>query len=126
MAFTSAESSDIRRFCGYPMFGDTPEQAFGYRFFQHYGTLEFRMMHASVEEEAIVRAMLTRLTKLEGDLYGVGDNLDTDKAAVWERNKSEFKDRMRLYNFHRCELCKFFGVPPGSDFGGSGSLRVVV
>lgn len=127
MAFTDAQKVDIRRYCGYPAKGGTPTQAFGYRYFQWYGTLEFRMDNLSTEEETVVTGtFLANLGTLETALMGTSDNLDTAKAAVWEHNPNENKDRTALYNDWRRRLCEFFGVPTGPYFGGNGGVRLIV
>ncbi|MBO4120280.1 hypothetical protein J5T34_05940 [Cupriavidus gilardii] len=128
MAFTDAEKVDIRRYCGYPVFGGQPVQAFGYRFMQWYGTLEFRMNNlATVEEETVRTSYLANLASLEQAVPASSDNLDTDQAAVWTHNKREVADRMALFNLWRRQLCEFFGVPPGPSLqGGGGSIELVV
>lgn len=118
--FTEAEKTAIRRYCGYPMFGNTPNQAFGHRFMTHYGTLEYRMNHASDTEEAVVRdTYLANLVTLETDIPATRTNMDTAAAAVWTRNARELTDRKALYNHWRRELCGFFGVPEGPSLNSS-------
>ncbi len=128
MAFTNAEKADIRRFCGFPVFGGQPVQAFGHRFFQQYGTLEFRMNNLLAEEEAVVRTTyLANLYTLETAIPGAGANLDTDEAAVWKHNKQEVADRIALFTHWRRELAAFLGVKPGAGLAGSGgSITLVV
>lgn len=126
MSLTNAQKVDIRRYCGFPVYGGTPTQAFGYRFFQWYGTLEFRMNNLCVEEETVVTTMLTTLNTLEAAIPGSGANLDTDQVAVWTHNKREVKDRADLYDLWRGKLCAFFGVPPGPQFGSNNSITLVV
>lgn len=127
MALTNAQKVDIRRYCGYPAYGGQPVQAFGHRFFQWYGTLEFRMNNLQAEEETVVGAMLTTLGTLEAAIPAAGANLDTDQAAVWTHNKNEVRDRSRLFDLWRRRLCDFFGVPVGPNFGGSGNtINLVV
>ena len=127
MALTNAQKVDIRRYCGFPAYGGQPVQAFGHRFYQWFGTLEFRMNNLQVEEETVVGTMLTTLGTLETAIPGAGANLDTDQAAVWTHNKDEVKDRAALFDLWRKKLCDFFGVPPGPNFGGSGSaIKLVV
>lgn len=120
MAFTDQEKTDIRRYCGMPAYGGQPVQAFGHRFFQWYGTLEFRMNNLQAAEETVVRSYLTNLATLESAIPSSGSNLDTDKAAVWEHNKNEVRDRVALYNHWRHELCNFFGIPAGPGLKGQG------
>lgn len=113
MAFTEAEKTDIRRYCGYPAYGAANSAMQSWRFFQIYGLLEFRINNLSDEEAAIVRRYLGTLTVLELAVPRSGENLDTDQAAVWTRNRDELRDRMRLFDDWRRRLCGFFGVPPG-------------
>lgn len=113
MAFTDAEKADIRRYCGYPAYGAANSAMQSWRYFQIYGLLEFRMNNLSEEEAAIVRRYLGTLTVLELAVPRSGENLDTDQAAVWTRNRDELRDRMRLFDDWRRRLCGFFGVPPG-------------
>lgn len=124
---TDAEKVAVRRYCGYPMLGGQAVQAFGARFFQHFGTLEFRLANMLAEEETVLREVyIVRLRKLEQDvLEETRKNLDTEAAAVWTHNRDEHADRMRLYNDVRRELCGFIGVPAGKGLGG-GQLQVVV
>ena len=53
--FTTAEKVDIRRFCGYGMFGAQALPASGYRFSTQYGTLEYKINNMLPEEEVVVR-----------------------------------------------------------------------
>lgn len=127
MALTNAQKVDIRRYCGFPVYGGFPVQAFGYRFFQWYGTLEFRMNNLQTEEEAVVTTYLTTLAALESDIPTAAANLDTDQAAAWTHNKDEIQDRSALFDLWRKRLCDFFGVPPGPNFGGQErNVRLVV
>lgn len=125
MALTDQERVDIRRFCGYPMFGGTPSSFQSYRFFQAYGTLEYRMTNLSPAEETTLRTTYltgtNNLYQLEQGVTSASDNLDTDQAAVWTHNKDEVRDRMRLYNMWRRELCAFLGIPAGPGMSGSSS-----
>jgi hypothetical protein len=123
---TDAEKVEVRRFCGYPMFGGQPVQAFGYRFFQHYGTLEFRMNNMLADEEDVIRdKFLTNLSTLETAVLSTTENLDTAKAAVWEHNKNEMRDREALLSNWRMKLCQFIGVPPGPGLNEVGFPRVI-
>lgn len=131
MAFTDQERVDIRRFCGYPLFGGTPQSFQSYRFFQSYGTLEYRLTNLSANEESTLRTIYltgtNNLYTLEQAIFGATANLDTDAASVWTHNKNEVRDRMRLFNTVRDQLCQFLGVPRGPSFiGSSGSIQLVV
>jgi len=127
MAFTDAEKTDIRRFCGYGAFGGgNPLPASGYRFSTQYGVLEYKMNNLSASEEVVVRTIyLANLGTLETAIFGVSANLDTAKAAVWEHNKYEQRDRENLFNATRRRFCGFLGITPGPDLG-VGGISVVV
>ncbi len=125
MAFTDCERTDIRRHCGYPAYGIGASGFQGWRFYQVYGLLEFRMNKLSGAEEAVVRHYLGTLAALERAITEAGANLDSDQAAVWTRNANEIRDRTRLFDDWRRRLCGFFGLPPGPALG-DGSLTLVV
>jgi hypothetical protein len=113
MAFSEAEKTDIRRFCGYPAYGSATTGFENWRFFQAFGLLEFRMSNLSSAEETVVRRYLGTLLVLEQAVPRSGDNLDTDQASVWTRNRDELRDRSKLLDDWRHRLCGFFGIPPG-------------
>jgi hypothetical protein len=125
MAFTDSERTDIRRHCGYPAYGIGTSGFQGWRFYQVYGLLEFRMNKLSGAEEAVVRNYLATLATLERAVTDAGANLDTDQAAVWTRNPNEIRDRTRLFDDWRRRLCGFFGIPPGPALG-DGTVTLVV
>ena len=125
MVFTDSEKADIRRFCGYPAYGAGASGFQNWRFFQIYGLLEYRMNNLSDAEAAVVRRYLGTLTVLEYAVPRAGDNLDTDQAAVWTRNRDELRDRTRLFDDWRRRLCGFFGIPPGPALTDNGITIVV-
>ncbi len=125
MPFSDSEKTDIRRFCGYPAYGVTASGFENWRFFQAYGLLEYRMNNLSDAEAAVVRRYLGTLTVLEFAVPRAGDNLDTDQASVWTRNRDELRDRTRLFDDWRHRLCGFLGVPPGPALAASGTTLVV-
>lgn len=125
MAFTDAEKTDIRRFCGYAAFGASPSGFQSWRFYQAYGLLEFRMNNLSDAESAVVRRYLGTLVVLESSVPRASDNLDTDQAAVWTRNRDEMRDRARLFDDWRRRLCGFLGMQPGPDLADGGVALVV-
>ena len=110
---TDTERVDVRRFCGYPAYGAAPSGMQSWRYFQVYGLLEFRVNNLAATEDAIVRRYLTTLTSLELAIPAASDNLETDQAATWSRNKEELNDRVRLLDDWRRRLCGFIGIPPG-------------
>jgi hypothetical protein len=120
-----AEKVDIRRFCGYPAYGAAPSGMQAWRYFQVYGLLEFRLTNLSVSELVIVRRYLGTLIALEAAVPGASDNLDTDQASMWTRNKGEVTDRMRLFDDWRRRLCGFLGVTTGPALS-SGTASLIV
>lgn len=116
---------DIRRFCGYPAFGAAPTGMQSWRYFQVYGLLEFRLTNLAAAELVIVRRYLGTLTALEAAVPGASDNLDTDQASMWTRNKDELTDRMRLFDEWRRRLCGFLGVTTGPALS-SGTASLIV
>jgi len=124
MTFSEEEKTDIRRFVGYGVFGNTPEYPFGWRYYSFSGDLEFKMNYLKPTEEVVVRKYLVTLNKLEDDIPLVADNLDTDRAAVWYHNKNELKDRESLFTLYRKRLARLLQVP---YFGGSNNqIKLVV
>lgn len=116
---------DIRRFCGYPLYGAAPGGMQSWRFFQVYGLLEFRLNNLSTSEIAIARRYLGTLLTLELAVPAASDNLDTDQASMWTRNKSEVSDRIRLLDDWRRRLCGFLGVGAGPGLS-SGTASLIV
>ena len=128
MAFTDAEKVDVRRFCGYGVFGmGQPTPASGYRFSTQYGVLEYKLNTLGAAEEAVVRTTyLTNLATLETAIPAASANLDTDQAAVWKHNRAEVADRSALFDGWRRRLCAFLGIPPGPEMAQAGSVALVV
>ena len=125
MAFTDAERTDVRRYCGYPAYGAGASGFQGWRFFQAYGLLEYRLTNLAASEEAVTRGYLIQLSALESEIPATGSRLDTSEAAVWTRNPEELRERTRLFDDWRRRLCGFLGVPPGPALG-DGQIAVVV
>lgn len=126
---TPAQLADARRHMGYPMLGDTdPDDRSDAAYVRvtsgRFQTLAHRLNTLRAEEETIVTNYLITLAGLEAGIAAAAGNLDTDKAAVWQRNRSEVSDRTRLYNQWRRQLCGFIGVAPGPSLG-NGLSRVV-
>jgi hypothetical protein len=122
---TDAEKVDIRRFCGYPAYGAAPTGMQSWRYFQVYGILEFRLTNLSDSEIAIARRYLGNLTTLELAVPAASDNLDTDQASMWTRNKNELSDRIQLFDGWRRRLCGFLGVATGPALS-SGTASLIV
>lgn len=125
MAFTDAEKTDIRRHCGYPAYGAGAAGFQSWRFYQAYGTLEYRMNNLSDAELAVVRRQLGTLSALESAIPEASAQLDTNGAATWQRNPNEPRDRQRLFDDMRRRLCGFFGIPSGPALGDAGLTLVV-
>ncbi len=96
-----------------------------WRYFQIYGLFEFRLGNLSNSEIAVVRRYLGTLTALEVAVPAASDNLDTDQASMWTRNKDELSDRLRLLDEWRRRLCGFLGVESGPALSG-GTIALVV
>jgi len=123
--FTDAQKADIRRFCGYPAHG-AGDAGFGsWRFFQAYGTLEYRLNNLAPAEGAVVLQYISTLAAIEVVIPRTSDNLDTESAAAWTHNADELKDRLNLFDSWRRRLCGFLGVPPGPALGQAGIQLVV-
>ncbi len=124
---TSTQLVDIRRFAGYPAYGDGAVVFPAPWIYRQYLALEYRLLHMSAEEGAVVVTYLASLNTLEAAIPGAGANLDTDEAAVWKHNKNEVRDRLSLFDSWRRRLCHFLGVPPGPEMAqGGGNITLVV
>lgn len=126
MPLTDAEKTDARRFCGYPAYGGGAAGFQNWRFYQTYGLLEFRLNNLADPELAILRRYLQTLIGLETAIPRAGENLDTDQAAIWTRNRHEAQDRAALFDDWRRRLCGFLGVPSGPALASGGSRTLVV
>ena len=125
MAFNEGERTDIRRYCGYPAYGSGDAGFQGWRFFQVYGLMEWRISHLTGSEELVVRRYLATLCQLELAVPTAAANLDTDRAAVWQHNANEVRERASLFDDWRRRLCAFLGLPPGPGLGDGGIALVV-
>lgn len=124
-SFTDAEKVDIRRFCGYPAYGASAAGMQSWRYFQAYGLLEFRLTNLSASEILIARRYLGTLTTMETAVPAAADNLDTDQASMWTRNRDELPNRLRLLDEWRRRLCGFLGIAAGPALSsGTTSLTV--
>ena len=126
MALTDAERIDVRRYCGYAMFGNSSSGYQGYRFFTAYGTMEYRMTNATDNEIIQIRNLLAKISTADDAIVSSADNMDTDSAAVWVHNKNEVRERIEFFDYWRDRLCRFFGIPHGPDFGDSSNTRAIV
>ena len=114
MSFTDPQKDDIRRYCGYYVFGNQPQQGFGWRYTNRYGHLEYVLDNLTLNQEAIVlNTYLPTLATLETAIPTTTQNQDTWQAAVWYWNRREDLDRWRLFNSWRRYLCGYLGVEYG-------------
>ena len=121
---SDAERTDVRRFCGYPAYGSGQTGFESWRFFQAFGSLEYRMTNLSDSELSVVRGYLTQLYTLESAVVGSGQNLDTDQASVWRHNRDEVGDRAALLSGWSLRLCRFLGVPPGAGLQNVADIKI--
>jgi len=124
-SFSDGQKADVRRFCGYPAYGAGASGFESWRFFQAYGTLEYRMNNLAPAEIAVTLQYLSTLAALENVIPSTSDNLDTQSAAAWTHNANEAEDRMKLFDAWRRRLCGFLGIPPGPALAQSGVSLVV-
>jgi hypothetical protein len=125
--FTAQQLTDIRRFCGYPA------AANGQVLFPapwvnvQYLALDYRLQTLSTTEGGVVvTTYLTNLYALETATIAATTNMGTDVAAVWTRNRNEYRDRCRQFDDVRRRLCEFMGVQPGPGMSMSGGMTMVV
>ena len=123
---SEAQKVDVRRFCGYPAYGAGAAGFQSWRFFQAYGTLEYRMNNLAAEEVAVVVNYLATLAALEVAIPEASGNLDTEAAAGWQHNANEVRDRAALFDQWRRRLCGFLGLPPGLALGPSDGITLIV
>lgn len=126
--FTEQQKVDIRRHCGFPVYGnglDASPPTFGYRYYHQYLILEYRLDNMAPEEETtLIDKYLTYCNSLETDIPTASENLDTDRAAVWYHNKYEVRDRFALYKLWCTRLMDYLEVwGPARLMSG---LRIVV
>ncbi|MDR3520426.1 MAG: hypothetical protein P4L54_02305 [Acidocella sp.] len=125
VTFTDAQKVDVRRFCGYPAFGASAAGFSNWRFFQAYGTLEFRLNNLAPAEIAVTVQYISTLAALEAAIPPSSANLDTESAAAWVHNDHEITDRTTLFDSWRRRLCGFLGVLPGPSLSDAGINLVV-
>ena len=123
--FTDAEKTDIRRFCGYPAYGNGNQGFQSWRFFQWYGVLEFRLNNLSSSEYQVVRNYLNTLYILEQAIPDSSDDIVVQSAAIFTKNPNEILERDRLFRNWSRKLCGFLGIPAGEALGTSGS-RIIM
>lgn len=116
--FTADQVVAIIRYCGYPAYS-----GYGWVFEGDYPTLLLRLQKMAPSEASVITTTyLPTLATLESGIPAAADNLDTDKAAVWTRNRTEVADRAGLFDDWRRRLCAFIGVQPGRGLRSAGAL----
>lgn len=126
---TDAQKVDARRWMGYPTlsagYPDTVYTA-SKDWLQPALTMTQKLASLTDDEETVlVEKFLTPLESLEAAILTVSDNLDTNVAAVWQRNTNEQADRERLFDSVRRRMCAFLGFKPGPELGGGGGISLV-
>ena len=111
MAFSPADLSDARRFCGYPVEGAVTAQGLDVQ--GNSATLDVVLTGLGSTDVATTQAMLVGLRQLDADMQAMRGPMGTASAAVWKRNPAEAAERAALYMGQRRKLCAFLGVPPG-------------
>lgn len=113
MALSSQDADDTRRFCGYPV---QAALIFLDAEFQGYSLMLDTILAGLTPGQVVTlqTQYLVPLRQLEPAIVTAGDNLDTDRAAVWFHNKNEVADRQNLYMITRQKLCFFLGIPAGA------------
>jgi len=130
MALTAQQKADVRRYAGYPLLADSQaddSRDFAYSWVSPgvWNTLSHRLDNLRPEEESIlVNSYLTNLAQLETAIVDSYEDLDTEQAAVWKRNKNQVADRASLYDQWRRRMCWFIGIKPGPGLQGT-SARLV-
>ena len=124
--FSDAEKTDIRRFCGYPAYGAGPWGFQGWRFFQAYGLLEYRMNNLSCRGRSSV-PHLSRHAAWTGGCRPPSrpEPRHETRQPSGPATQDEVRDRFALLDEWRRRLCSFLGFPPGPSFVDPGITLVV-
>jgi hypothetical protein len=126
---TDAQKVDVRRWMGYPTLNaGYPDTIYTVAWDRSQFPVSITEKLANLtgdEEMVLIEKFLTPLESLEAAILTVSDNLDTNVAAVWQRNTNEQADRERLFDSVRRRMCAFLGFKPGPELGGGGSLNLV-
>ena len=126
LPLTDAERVAVREFTGYGLYGPGPGSQSFHRFTVGYQSLEYRMGAMLPAELVITRDHIATCTAAKAAWRSGADNLDTDQAAIWYRNRREMGDRRAYYRECRRDLARFMGIPTGPELAGEGSARLVV
>jgi len=124
--FTDAQLVDIRRFCGYPVYGSGALVFPAPWVMRNYMALEYKLQNLGSDEASVlITTYLSNLYTLENAIPAASANLDTEAAAVWTHNRHELRERDALFDGWRRRLCNFLGVPPGPNFSGQSHCLTV-
>ncbi len=124
--FTDTQLTDIRRFCGFGMYGDGSVVGGAPWMMTYYLALEYKLQHMSTAEGAVVVARLADLNTLEAAIPAASSTLNVAQAGPFTRNANEIRDRMALFNTWRRELCAFLMIQPGPGLPAAGGIKLVV
>lgn len=126
---TDAQVTDVRRWAGYGMTGDTSLAIYADPVYSHAGpawglnqlTLAQKLAALTAAEESVlVTTFLTPLALLEMAIPAAADNMDTQAAGPWIANPREMQERTNLFNKWRRDMCGFLAIPPGPALGAGG------
>jgi hypothetical protein len=131
---TDTQKTNVRRFGGWGLVGDTATAIYAQPVYapSYIRTgvgllLSDRLNHLTPSEESVlIEVYLEPLEKLETDILSVADNVDTDSAGPWVHNKRERQDRESLFNSLRRRMCSFLNFLPGPYLSGSDYAMAVV
>jgi hypothetical protein len=104
MALTAQQATDVRRYMGFSVSGNSTSQPFREQVYSDataYGSLslDYRLANLAPEEEGtITNYYLKNLACREQEIQDASATLDIDTAAVWKRNSRELSDRAQLFN----------------------------
>ena len=126
LPLSDAERVAVREFTGYGLYGPGPGSQSFNRFTVGYQSLEYRMGAMLPAELVIARDHIATCSAAKVAWRGGADNLDTDQAAIWYRNRQEMHDRRAYYRECRRDLARFMGIPVGPELSGEGAMRLVV
>lgn len=130
MALTDAQITDVRRFAGFQLGGTPALNANNDIAYLVVGTRQMSLVErlstlSASEESVLVTTYLANLYTLENAIVAAAANLDTDVAAVWERNRTEITDRQNLFDDWRRRMCAFLGFAPGPGLGSGSGAKLV-
>ena len=118
MAITTQQQTDVRRYCGYSVSGNTA--SFNYRepvysdITLEAMSLDYRLANLDpTEENTLVNYYLANLTMREADIQTAAANLTASVAGPYKHNPQEIADRREMFRALRLELCAWLGFAPG-------------